>query len=228
MQNSLLLVGLLVILGVAPSCKCTCFQDGGGATEGFTTLFNGRDLTGWRGLIELPTRLKMSPAELTAAQAKADASMREHWSARDGELVFDGKGQSLVTAKDYEDFELFVDWKILKDGDSGIYLRGTPQVQIWDNPIGSGGLYNNATNPSKPLVFADRPVGEWNTFRILMIGDRVTVWLNSKLVVDHTILENYWDKDRKTPCYDKGPIELQNHGNTLWFRNIYIREIPRK
>ena len=76
--------------------------------------------------------------------------MRAHWKAVDGILVFDGKGRSLCTAKDYGDFEMLVDWKIEKKGDSGIYLRGSPQVQIWDadqggegNKIGSGGLYNN-------------------------------------------------------------------------------------
>jgi hypothetical protein len=194
--------------------------------EGAVALFNGRNLDGWRGLIELPTRLKMKPAELADAQRLADEKMRAHWKVNAAsELEFDGKGESLVTARDYEDFELWVDWKILKNGDSGIYLRGTPQVQIWDNPVGSGGLYNNQKNPSKPLVVADRPVGEWNSFRIRMVGERVSVWLNGKQVVDDTPLENYWDRSR--PVFDRGPIELQNHGNTLWFRNIYIREIPR-
>lgn len=188
--------------------------------------FNGKDLEGWRGLIEMPTRLKLAPAELAKAQAAADERMRAHWRAENGELVFDGKGESIVTARDYQDFEMTLEWKILKDGDSGIYLRGIPQVQIWDNPIGSGGLYNNQKNPSKPLVAADKPVGEWNHFRIRMIGDRVSVWLNGRLVVDNTVLENYWN--RSIPAYDFGPIELQNHGNTLWFRNIYIQEIPRK
>ena len=106
--------------------------------------------------------------------------MRGHWSVKDGILIYDGKGQSLQTVKDYGNFEFFVDWRIQKAGDSGIYLRGTPQVQIWDNPVGSGGLFNNQKNPSKPLVVADKPVGEWNTFWIRMVGDKVTVKLNDK------------------------------------------------
>jgi hypothetical protein len=118
-----------------------------------------------------------------------------------------------------------VDWKILPGGDSGVYLRGSPQVQIWQNPVGSGGLYNNQKNPSKPLKVADRPVGEWNTFRIIMIGDKVTVYLNDELVVDNVTMENYWERDK--PIYPTGQIELQNHGNNLYFKNIYIREIPR-
>ncbi len=194
--------------------------------EGFTALFNGKDLTGWKGLVaDPPKRAKMSPAELAKAQDGADKEMREHWSAEDGVLVFDGKGKSLCTAKDYGDFELLVDWKILKDGDSGIYLRGSPQVQIWDRADGSGGLYNNEKNPSKPIKKADKPVGEWNTFRIKMAGDRVTVQLNGELVVDNVLMENYWERSK--PIYPAGQIELQDHGNKLFFRNIYVRELPR-
>jgi len=197
--------------------------------KGFTALFNGVDLTGWKGLAGNPkTRAKMSPAELAKAQKKADDSMRAHWSVADGALVFDGKGQSLCTAKDYADFEFYVDWKIKAKGDSGVYLRGSPQVQIWDpalRKIGSGGLFNNQKkgNPSNPLVMADNPIGEWNTFYIKMVGNRVTVKLNGKLVVDNVVLENYWERDK--PIYSSGQIELQNHGNTLYFRNVYIREL---
>jgi HEAT repeat protein len=196
---------------------------------GFVPLFNGRDLDGWKGLVaDPPKRAAMTPEELKEAQAAADEVMRSHWRAADGVLVFDGKGESLCTAKDYADFEMLVDWKIEKGGDSGIYLRGSPQVQIWDpdaNPEGSGGLYNNEKGPRKPLEKADRPVGEWNTFRIIMIGDRVTVYLNDRMVVDNTVLENYWE--RAKAIYPSGQIELQAHGNPLWFRNLYIREIPR-
>lgn len=196
--------------------------------EGFTALFNGKDLTGWKGLVGDPEkRAKMTPDELAAEQKKADESMRQHWSVVDGVLTFDGKGESLCTVKDYADFELFVDWKIEAEGDSGIYLRGSPQVQIWDpkkNPVGSGGLYNNKIGAHDPLVVADNPVGEWNTFRIKMIGDKVSVWLNDKLVVDNVVLENYWDRSKR--IYPSGQIELQNHGSHLWFKNIYIREIP--
>ena len=192
-------------------------------------MFNGRDLAGWKGLVENPVvRAKMTPAELAAAQAHADSAMRAHWSVVDGTLVFDGKGESLCTLKDYMDFEMLVDWKIEKLGDSGIYLRGSPQVQIWDPaqwPEGSGGLYNNQRGPSHPLVIADKPIGEWNTFRIRMVGDRVTVYLNNVLVVDSVALENYWD--RSIPIFPAGQIELQSHNSPLYFRNVFIREIPR-
>jgi len=198
--------------------------------EGFRALFNGRDLNGWKGLVENPVvRASMEPQRFAAAQAHADSSMHAHWSVVDGTLVFDGKGESLCTAKDYEDFEMMVDWRIQKEGDSGIYLRGSPQVQIWDPakwPEGSGGLYNNQKGPAKPLLRADNPIGEWNTFRIRMIGENVTVYLNDVLVVDSVALENYWD--RTLPIFPKGQIELQSHSTPLFFRNVFIKEIPRK
>jgi hypothetical protein len=201
--------------------------------KGFVALFNGENLSGWKGLLKSPydnpiKRGTLSPDRLKELQKEADEDMRAHWKVADGTLVFDGKGRSLCTAKDYGDFEMLVDWKILKDGDSGIYLRGSPQVQIWDTQrpsaeVGSGGLYNNQKNPSKPTKVADKPVGEWNTFRIFMIGEKVTVILNGEIVVDNVIMENYWDRD--IPIFPTGQIELQNHGNTLYFSNIFIREI---
>jgi hypothetical protein len=197
--------------------------------DGFVALFNGKDLTGWKGLVADPkVRATMKPDQLAAAQAKADERMRAHWKVEDGVLVFDGKGDNLCTEKLYGDFEVYVDWKIEQGGDSGIYLRGSPQVQIWDAKVGSGGLYNNQKkeNPHDPLKKMDKPVGQWNTFRIKMIGEKVWVWLNGELVVDNVTLENYWERDK--PIYPTEQIELQNHGGPLWFKNIYIREIPRK
>ncbi len=195
------------------------------APEGFVALFNGNDLTNWKGLVASPPeRAAMTPEQLAAAQAVADERMHAHWIPTRGVLVFDGAGDNLCTVKDYADFEMYVDWKIEPAGDSGVYLRGSPQVQIWEMPeIGSGGLYNNEKHPSKPLCVADNPVGEWNTFRIIMIGEKVTVYLNDRLVVDRTVMENYWERDK--PIYPTGQIELQNHGNTLYFRNVYVREI---
>lgn len=209
---------------------------------GFTALFNGKDLQGWKGLtkgdLENPhNRAAASPEVLAKAQQEADENMRANWKVEDGTLVFSGKGRSLCTAKDYGDFELWCDWKIKEGGDSGLYLRGTPQVQIWDTNlkngahVGSGGLYNNAKNPSKPSKKADKPVGEWNTFFIRMVGDKVTVYLNGELVVDDVTLENFWGKQMKQPelpLPTTGQIELQNHGNTLWFKNIYVKELTKR
>lgn len=203
------------------------------AGEGFVPLFNGKDLAGWKGLVQNPiARRKMSADSLAFKQKKADEAAFKDWFAKDSELVFSGHGDNLCTVKQYGDFEMYVDWKIQKDGDAGIYLRGTPQVQIWDTSrvsvgaqVGSGGLYNNQKNPSKPSKVADNAIGEWNTFHITMIGDRVSVDLNGENVVDNVVLENYWD--RNLPIFAKEQLELQAHGNEIHYRDIYVREIPR-
>jgi hypothetical protein len=206
--------------------------------EGFTALFNGKDLSGWKGLVGNPkSRAQMGKEELAKAQEAADKKMNEHWKVVNGALTYDGKGDSLCTAKDYANFELLVDWKIEAHGDSGIYLRGMPQVQIWDPSDpgqkgngadkGSGSLWNNKKNPRFPLVMADKPIGEWNTFRIKMVGEKLTVHLNDKLVTDNVTMEDYQDKDGK-PVPSTGQIELQHHNSPLFFRNIYIKELPAK
>lgn len=193
--------------------------------QGFTALFDGKDLKGWKGLVGNPvTRAKMTPDQLKAATEKATVEAVKHWKVVDGVITYDGKNDNLCTDKQYGNFEMLVDWKIEPRGDSGIYLRGSPQVQIWNNPLGSGGLYNNEKNPSNPLVFADNPIGEWNHFRILMVGDKVTVYLNNKLVVWNTTMENYWERDK--PIFPKEQIELQHHWSPLFFKNIYIRTLP--
>ena len=206
--------------------------------EGFVSIFNGKDLTGWKGLVENPiVRAKMKPAQLEKAQAKADENMRRDWKVENGLLMFDGSGyDNLCTEKQYGDFEMYVDWMLDPAGpeaDAGIYLRGTPQVQIWDTSrvnvgaqVGSGGLYNNQVNESKPSKVADNKLGEWNSFYIKMVGDRVTVILNGEKVVDDVILENYWD--RKQPIFPIEQIELQAHGSKVYYRNIYVKELERK
>lgn len=201
---------------------------------GFVSLFNGKDLTGWKGLVSNPiARGKMSEAELATAQQKINESIQKDWIIKDGLLVFTGHGDNLCSEKQYGDMEMYVDWKITEKGDAGIYLRGTPQIQIWDTSrrevgaqVGSGGLYNNQKNISKPLLVADNKIGEWNTFHIIMKGDKVTVYLNGILVTDNISLENYWD--RKLPLFTKEQIELQAHGTYVAYRNIYLRELPNE
>ncbi|MDR2057452.1 MAG: DUF1080 domain-containing protein [Dysgonamonadaceae bacterium] len=204
--------------------------------EDFVSIFNGKDLTGWKGLVENPlVRAKMKPSELAKTQVKADEQMRKDWKVENGLLVFDGTGyDNICTEKQYGDFEMYVDWRLdpSPEADAGIYLRGTPQVQIWNTArtdagaqAGSGGLYNNQSNPSNPVMQADNRLGEWNSFYIQMKGDRVTVFLNGKLVVDNVILENYWD--RTQPVFPVEQIELQAHGSKVYYRNIYIKELKR-
>ena len=207
--------------------------------KGYVALFNGRDTTGWQGLVGDPVkRRKMSKEELAAGQMEANKKVFAHWSVEDGALVFDGKakrsGLNLCTKKEYGNFELYVDWKIPPKADSGIYLRGSPQIQIWDPnnraewkhgaQRGSGAMWNNQKHERFPLIKADRPTGQWNTFYIKMVGERITVRLNNQIVVDNVVFENFWERGK--PIYARGPIELQDHGNTLRFKNIYLRKLP--
>ncbi|MGH7129718.1 MAG: 3-keto-disaccharide hydrolase, partial [Planctomycetaceae bacterium] len=207
--------------------------------EGFRPLFNGTDLTGWHARPHYdPNKLAVMTEH--ERQKQENAWMQEaekHWTVEDGELVNDGKGPYLTTDQEFGDIELLIEYKTAPLADSGIYLRGTPQVQIWDSTKeggkwdrgadkGSGGLFNNAKDaPGRdPLVLADKPFGEWNQFRIVQVGARTSVWLNGKQVVDHAIMENYWD--RAKPLAATGPIQLQTHGGEIRWRNLYVRQIP--
>lgn len=211
---------------------------------GFTSLFNGKDLAEWQGAVSMKERATKTPEELAQLQKQRNEIAAKFWKVEDGTIHCTGGkgGVNLQTKKDYGNFRLLVDWKIEPKGDSGIYLRGQPQVQIWDsanlNPAnfkddlnkGSGGLWNNPLNvPGKvPLKNADKPVGEWNTFDITVIGDEVTVKLNGELVVDKGKLLDYWNRQKgEVKAAPKmGPIELQFHGDRIWFRNIFVQELP--
>ena len=206
---------------------------------GFTTLFNGKDLKGWQGAIDVRQRQKLSGEALDKAQKAADDKTLSHWTVENGVLINDGKGGNLATVGEYGDFELHVDWKIEPLGDSGIYLRGVPQVQIWDSASlkgnlaadkdkGSGGLWNNAkgSKGKDPIKNADRKPGEWNHFRIVMKGKEATIHLNGVLVVDQAELNvPGW------PLPEKGAIELQQHPKQdgsygkIEFKNIYIKPL---
>ena len=174
---------------------------------GFAALFNGKDLTGW----------------------KSKGNVADHWTIKDGVIYYDGKGGSLISEKEFGDYIMYADWILdSKGGDSGIYLRGAPQVQIWDiekHKEGSGGIWNNKkTGVGKdPLTPADNPVGQWNTFRIQLVGQKVTVHLNGKLIVDAAPVESL---QRNGKTIDRGPILLQHHGSPLRFTNIFIKELP--
>jgi hypothetical protein len=219
--------------------------------KGFSPLFNGKNLDGWHGWAihakgATPADVaKLAPDERAKKVEEWTADAKKHWSVEAGELVNDGKGAYLATDKEYGDIELLIEYKTVAKADSGIYLRNTPQVQIWDwnqtfdpkNPnrkphLGSGGLFNNTPDARgrDPLVLADKPFGEWNTFRIIQVGERTTVYLNDKLVVDHARMENYWGKQAKekplTPLPRTGKILLQTHGGEIRWRNIFVREIP--
>ncbi len=206
--------------------------------KGFTALFKGKDLSGWHGMNTFDMRKvwAMSDSEYADWKEKSIKDINQHWSVENRLLINDGHGLFWTTDKEYKDIELWVDYKTVPKADSGIYLRGNPQVQIWDpteeakwnigSDKGSGGLWNNSKGaPGKdPLVKADNPFGEWNRFHIIQMGDRTTVSLNGKLVVDHATMENYFN--RKKPLWPHGPVQLQTHGAEIHWRNVFIREIP--
>jgi Domain of Unknown Function (DUF1080) len=205
--------------------------------KGFRAIFNGKDLGGWYGW-NPHTSVKLTGEKLEANLKLQREDFAKHWRVENGELVNAGTGPYATTEAEYGDIELLIEYKTVAHADSGIYLRGCPQVQIWDKTqifdekkpdrkphLGSGGLFNNTPNtPGRdPLVLADKPFGEWNTFRIRQIGARTWVWLNDKLTVDGNPMENYWDRSKPFPA--KGPIMLQTHGGEIRWRNIFLREI---
>lgn len=267
----------LTLLLALATASISAFAENNTPPAGFTALFNGKDLAGWYGWgTQDPTDLaKMTPEQRAEYRKHSiegglkDAKgndkgdhIHAHWKVENGELVNDGKGLYLTTDKDYGDFELWVDYKMRPLGDSGIYLRGIPQVQIWDftekdekalslgKQFGSGGLWNNKSPEGKnPLKLMDKPIGEWNTFHVKMIGERATVTLNGEVIVKNAVLENffanrkagylaYGKKDDKKgaapaapanwipdPAFARGPIQLQTHGSEIRWRNVFIREI---
>lgn len=207
---------------------------------GFRAIFNGQDLAGWYGL-NPHSVVKLSGEKKEAALQAMRDEFASHWSVENGELVNIGTGPYATTKEEFGDIEFLIEYKTVAKADSGIYLRGTPQVQIWDinqpddpkkpdrHPnLGSGGLFNNTpkTPGRDPLVVADKPFGEWNSFRIRQIGDVTWVWLNGKLVVDGAKMENFWDRAQPLPA--KGPIMLQTHGGEIRWRNLFVREIGKE
>jgi hypothetical protein len=225
-----------------------------GEDDGFVSLFNGRDLTGW-----------------TVPEGD-----NGHWKVVDGIIDYDARSEAkgrkdLVSDKEYGDFALALDWRItatpwvnqfipyilpdgthargvdgkeltlaLPDSDSGVYLRdlktGKSQVNIWCWPIGSGEVYGYRTDESMPPSVragvtprhqADKPVGEWNSFLITLKGDRLTVVLNGVMVIENAELPG---------IPPRGPIAFQHHGgfkdgkyfgnpSLVQFRNIRIKPL---
>lgn len=244
------LVCLLAALGLFLACVPRLAAEDK-PPEGFTPLFNGKDLSGW----------------------KVPSGDNGHWKVTDGVIDYDARSEAkgdrnLWTEKSYKDFVLRVDWRFkmdkgfinrvpillpsgdtkMEDGkpvtveieevDSGIYLRGVPksQVNIWMWPCGSGEIWGYRTDKGMsaeiraactPKKKADKPRGEWNTFEITMKGDRVWVKLNGEEVISNAVLKGI-------PA--EGPIALQHHGgfkgdkwtgppSLIQFRNIAIKEL---
>lgn len=227
---------IVAVCGFLLAVNQASAQENNQPPKGFTALFNGRDFNDWTGgTTRDPREIAALPADERAQwDAKMKQGIDEHWRVEDDVLISDGHEPYLATKQEYGDFELWVDWSIDAKGDSGIYLRGAPQVQIWDptnkeahangSDKGSGALWNNKEHERFPTELADKPIGEWNRMFIRMIGPYVTVVLNGKKVVDNVIMENYYD--RSIPIFARGPIYLQTHGAETQFRNVFLREVP--
>ncbi|MEM7474978.1 MAG: DUF1080 domain-containing protein [Planctomycetota bacterium] len=242
----------LIGMWISTSSLMAQTQSDSADVDGFVSIFNGQDFSGW----------------------KLPEGDNGHWKVLDGVIDYDAgseakQDKNLWTVKEYGDFILHIEWRlkqtsglfdvpiVLQDGsylkdpagkkltikmpnaDSGIFLRGTSkaQVNIWCWPIGSGEVYGYRNNDKiapeiregvTPRVNADNPVGQWNSFKIIMIGDRLTVVENNKMVLEQAQLPG---------VPKRGPIALQHHGginadgsfkpasSLIQFRNIRIKEL---
>lgn len=244
---------LVVAAFLLPAIAFTTAAAAAEPPAGFTSLFNGKDFTGW----------------------KVPAGDGGHWKVVDGVIDYDAESQAaedknLWTVGEYANFVLRVEWRIketpyinpnvpiirydgthkkgpdgkeiklaVPDSDSGIFLRGASksQVNIWCWPIGSGEVYGYRMDEKMPAAVragvtpkanADKDVGEWNAFEITMKGDRLSVVLNGITVIENAQLPG-------VPA--KGAIALQHHGQKkdgAWtgppalvqFRNLSVKELP--
>lgn len=219
---------------------------------GYTSLFNGENLSGWKVSEGDNGHWKVVKGVIdydAQSEAKGDKNL---WTEKEyGDFILSLEWRIKETTGLYNVPIVLADGSELKDAkgnvitvelpnaDSGIYLRGTPkaQVNIWCWPLGSGEVYSYRRNQSvspevragvTPKINADKPVGEWNKFIIIMVKDRLTVILNNKMVLENAQLPD---------VPEKGPIALQHHGgkrkdgtfspasSLMQFRNIYIKEL---
>ena len=225
---------------------------GADAPPGFTALFNGKDFAGWKvpagdnshwkivnGVIDYDAESEASgDKSLWTERSFGDFTLHVEWRIKETPYVNPNVPYILpdgTHARDRNGKEMRLS---LPDSDSGIFLRGSGrnQINIWCWPAGSGEIYSYRMDRNQPAEVragatpktqADKPVGEWNKFEITMRGDRVTVVLNGKTVIEKAQL----------PGVDaKGPIALQHHGskrNGKWtgppslvqFRNIFVKEL---
>jgi len=172
-------------------------RGGAPATKGWTPLFDGKDLSAW----------------------KVSERQKDHWVVRDGVIRYSGRAPTLWTRDSFGDCALKVDWRMPRAGDSGVFMRGSGngQVNIWTWAMGSGELWGqHGVKGCRPVKNADKPVGEWNTFIITMKGDRITVALNGQEVISNL-------QTRGLP--KAGAIGLQQHGDPLEFKAIYIKKL---
>jgi hypothetical protein len=215
------------------SARClfimACAMNVGCAEQNWKVLFDGTSLDAWRVY-------------------KKDTA-GDGWKIVDGALFRAGDGGDLITKEQFGDFELTLEWKLAEGGNSGIFFRGSedseviwhsaPEIQVLDNArhndgqsaITSAGS-NYAVHPPERDV--TKPIGEWNSVRLIARGPHVEQWLNGVKVVEYELFSADWNervkksKFVKYPQYGRaarGHIGLQDHGDPVWYRNIRIRPL---
>jgi hypothetical protein len=197
-------------------------------SAGWTLLFDGHSTDGWRQF--------------------GKAEMSTGWMVVDGALTRVAKGAGdIITIGEYDNFELLIDYKISKEGNSGLMFHVTeegktpwmtgPEIQVQDNVNGhdpqlAGWLYQLY----KPDTDATRPFGEWNTLRFVCSTAGSTVWMNGVKYYEFTLGSDDWNervaksKFASMPGFGKaakGRIALQDHGNWVAYRNIKLRPITQ-
>lgn len=223
-------VGLLVLLSsVVMTAQALPTLTAKEKSDGWKLLFDGTSLGGWRSY-----KSETPPSG---------------WRASAGELIRDGEGGDLMTTEQFGDFELSLEWKVSKNGNSGIIYRATtegpspwstgPEFQILDNaghadgksPLTSAGS-NYAVNP--PVKDVTKPVGEWNSIRLIAKGNRIEHWMNGVKLLEYEVSSPDWEarveasKFATMPGYGRakrGHIVLQDHGDVVAYRNIKIRPL---
>lgn len=226
-RNLLTCATLLLLPGGAQAQQSMNTLTDAERAAGWTLLFDGHSLDGWRGY-NMP-------------------GLPESWAARDGTLQRVGRGGDIITLAQYEDFELTFDWRVETGGNSGVFYRGVegqqviyhsaPEYQVLDDPnhadgrspITSAGS-NYALNPAPRGNV--KPAGEWNSGRIIVQDQQVEHWLNGAKVVEYELRSDEWadavanSKFGEWPAYgmaDRGHIGLQDHGDPVWYRNMKLR-----
>ena len=211
MQRLALLIAVTLLL--APSLAAQ--SDDFGAWQ---ELFNGKDLSGW-----------------TVAKPRDDNDHK--WVVAEGTLHMPGGGGiDLSTEKEFTDYELSIEYKLKEGGNSGVYLRGTTEIQVHKDrrtePERGGGSAGAIYSKHPPLAITSKPAGEWNTYRILHIGPRITVWHNGELIQDNVYFDGVtggamgsFPPTGRRLAGKKGPLMLQGDHGTVWYRNIRIRPL---
>jgi len=180
---------------------------GAWAAEGeWKPLFNGKDLSGWQN------------ARQPGGENK--------WTVEDGAMTNALHGNDIATIETFKDFDLKIEYKTVKGGNSGVYLRGRVEIQVLDsfgkNPPGNGddgAIYGQFP----PKVNASKPAGEWNVLEASYKGDKVTAKLNGQVIHDNQEIVKVTGGALPGGLNDAGPIMLQGDHGKVWYRNIMIR-----